>query len=303
MAPLEQVEFQGRHQFLESLGNLAQYWPGCLSPKVRFNPTPHVACARLTPPAPGTTLGLGMATAAGKRTKSTSRAPAQNGTLDLDAILDVVGASSDGVYAVDGRQQITFWSPSAEKILGYKASEALGKYCYEFMLGEDYDRQPFCRRDCPTIVAARRGRGVPAYDICSRTRSGRDIWVNMSIIPSGDKIGSGPVAIHLFRDITDRRLSESLAQETLTAVRGFLESSRAPESDIVKPAPVPNPKLSAREIEVLRRLAQGDGTAELAENLAISVATARNHMDRVMRKLGVHSRLQAVVRATKLGLI
>lgn len=244
-----------------------------------------------------------MATAAGKRAKSTSRASAQNGTLDLDAILDVVGASSDGVYAVDGRQQITFWSPSAERILGYKASEALGKYCYEFMLGEDYDRQPFCRRDCPTIVAARRGRGVPAYDICSRTRSGKDIWVNMSIIPAGDKIGSGPVAIHLFRDITDRRLSESLAQETLTAVRGFLESSRAPESDIVKPAPVPNPKLSAREIEVLRRLAQGDGTAELAENLAISVATARNHMDRVMRKLGVHSRLQAVVRATKLGLI
>lgn len=242
-----------------------------------------------------------MATATRKRAKSKSPEPA--GTLDLDAVLDVIGGSSDGVYAVNAQQQITFWSPSAEKVLGYKASEALGKYCYEFMLGEDYDRQSFCRRDCPTIVAARRGRGVPTYDICSRTKSGKDIWVSMSIIPAGDKMGSGPVAIHLFRDVTDRRLSESLAQETLAAVRGFLENSRLPQSDIVKPAPVPSPKLSAREIEVLRRLAQGDSTAELAENLAISVATARNHMDRVMRKLGVHSRLQAVVRATKLGLI
>ncbi len=242
-----------------------------------------------------------MAKAPGK--EKTAFSAAQNGSAASDALLEVVGASTDGVYAVDGRQRITYWSPSAEKILGYKASEALGKYCYEFMVGEDYDRQPFCRRDCPTIVAARRGRGVPAYDICSRARSGRDVWISMSIIPAGDKIEGGPVAIHLFRDVTDRRRSESLAQETLAAVRGFLESSPASGSEIAKPAPVPNPRLSAREIEVLRRLAQGDGTAELAENLAISVATARNHMDRVMRKLGVHSRLQAVVRATKLGLI
>jgi PAS domain S-box-containing protein len=244
-----------------------------------------------------------MATTNGKRLQPAASDSSESRSGTVDALLDVVGASSDGVYAVNARQEITYWSPSAEKILGYKASEALGKYCYEFMLGEDYDRQPFCRRDCPTIVAARRGRGVPAYDICSRTKAGRDIWVSMSIIPAGDKAADGPVAIHLFRDVTDRRLAESLAQETLAAVRGFLENSHASESDVAKPAPAPNPRLSAREIEVLRRLAQGDGTAELARNLAISVATARNHMDRVMRKLGVHSRLQAVVRATKLGLI
>jgi PAS domain S-box-containing protein len=221
----------------------------------------------------------------------------------VDALLEVVGASSDGVYAVNARQVITYWSPSAEKILGYKASEALGKHCYEFVLGEDYDRQPFCRRDCPTIVAARRGRGVPAYDICSKTRSGRDVWLSMSIIPAGNKNDGGPVAIHLFRDVTDRRLSESLANDTVAAVQGFLAGSNGARGDVSKPAPAPNPGLSAREIEVLRRLSQGDGTAELAENLGISVATARNHMDRAMRKLGVHSRLQAVVRASKLGLI
>ncbi len=244
-----------------------------------------------------------MATAPGKRAKSAPSTAPQNGLLALDALLEVVGASNDGVYAVNAQQEITYWSPSAEKILGYKASEALGKYCYEFMLGEDYDRQPFCRRDCPTIVAARRGRGVPAYDICSRTRSGRDVWVSMSIIPAGNKIDGGPVAIHLFRDVTDRRLSESLANDTVHAVQGFLASSNVVGGDVSKPAPAPNPRLSAREIEVLRRLTQGDGTAELADHLGISVATARNHMDRVMRKLGVHSRLQAVVRATKLGLI
>jgi PAS domain S-box-containing protein len=225
-------------------------------------------------------------------------------TPSNDALLETIGASSDGVYAVDAQQRITFWSPVAEKMMGFDASDALGKYCYEFMLGADYDGQPFCRRDCPTIVAARRGRGVPAYDICSKTKSGSDIWVSMSIIPAGNKAGEGPVAIHLFRDVTDRRRSESLAREMLATVRTFLESSGDEAGDqVARPAPVPSPRISAREIEVLRRLAQGDSTVELAENLSISVATARNHMDRVMRKLGVHSRLQAVVRATRLGLI
>jgi PAS domain S-box-containing protein len=220
-----------------------------------------------------------------------------------DALLRLLASGADGVYAVDDEQRIVYWSPSAEKILGHKASEAVGKFCYEFMLGEDYDRQPFCRRDCPTIVAARRGRGVPAYDICSKTKSGRDLWISVSIIPGDSKTPGGPAAIHLFRDVTDRCLSEALARDTLAAVRGYMESSRPSNGDVARPAPAPNPRLSARELEVLRRLAQGDSTTELAENLSISVATARNHMDRVMRKLGVHSRLKAVVRAARLGLI
>jgi PAS domain S-box-containing protein len=227
----------------------------------------------------------------------------RNGHPEKKVLLDLLAGGADGVYAVDNEQRITYWSPSAEKILGHKAADAIGKYCYEFMLGEDYDRQPFCRRDCPTMVAARRGRGVPAYDICSRTRSGREMWISISIIPAAGRSQDGPVAIHLFRDVTDRRLSEALARQTLDAVRGFMESSRLSGDSVERPAPAPAPRLSARELEVLGRLSQGDSTTELAENLSISVATARNHMDRVMRKLGVHSRLKAVVRAAKLGLI
>ncbi|HSP56139.1 MAG TPA: LuxR C-terminal-related transcriptional regulator [Dehalococcoidia bacterium] len=218
-----------------------------------------------------------------------------------EGFLELLGASCDGVYAVDSNQRITYWSPSAERIMGFQESEVLGRLCYEFMMGEDYDGYPFCRRDCPTIVAARRGQGVPAYDIGSKTNFGAGIWVSMSIVPGGAK--SSAAAIHLFRDITERRRSESLARQTLAAVRGFLDSSPDAGDNVTKPFPAPVPMLSPREVEVLRRLSQGDSTAELAGNLGISMATARNHLDRVMRKLGVHSRLQAVVRATRLGIV
>lgn len=63
------------------------------------------------------------------------------------------------------------------------------------------------------------------------------------------------------------------------------------------------PLLSARELQVLRRVADGVGTTTIADELGLSVHTARNHVRNLMTKLGAHSRVEAVVLATRLGLI
>lgn len=229
--------------------------------------------------------------------------PARRGNRWLATVLGLIGNSLDGVYAVDAKQRIVYWSRSAEQLMGFRASEVLGRFCYEFMLGGDYEGHPFCRRDCPTILAARRGRGVPAYDIHSKTKQGQEVWLNMTIIPVPRRLGGEPVAIHIFRDVTERRRSELLARATITAVRSYLDEKRENVPVEVQSFPAPAPKLTSRELEVLRCLARGDGTAKLAEALGISIATARNHLDRLMRKLGVHSRLEAVVRASRMGLL
>jgi DNA-binding NarL/FixJ family response regulator len=61
--------------------------------------------------------------------------------------------------------------------------------------------------------------------------------------------------------------------------------------------------LTPREHEVLKLLAQGMATIEIATALGISRVTARNHVTRVIEKLGVKTRLQAVLAASHLGLI
>lgn len=60
--------------------------------------------------------------------------------------------------------------------------------------------------------------------------------------------------------------------------------------------------LSAREIEVLALLPTGLTADELAENLVISVNTVRTHLKSIYAKLGVHSRHEAVAKATELDL-
>ncbi len=61
--------------------------------------------------------------------------------------------------------------------------------------------------------------------------------------------------------------------------------------------------LTARELEVLRLLASGTSTMAAAESLGISTATLRAHVQAVLRKLGAHSRLEAVAEAARLGLV
>ncbi len=62
-------------------------------------------------------------------------------------------------------------------------------------------------------------------------------------------------------------------------------------------------RLTKRELEILRLFAEGLGSRDVAQRLSISYVTARNHAQKILVKLGVHSRLAAVARAHAEGLI
>jgi DNA-binding NarL/FixJ family response regulator len=61
--------------------------------------------------------------------------------------------------------------------------------------------------------------------------------------------------------------------------------------------------LTPRQHETLRLLAEGLSTEEIAARLEVTRETARNYIRRLLRALGVRSRLEAVVRGGELGLI
>ena len=61
--------------------------------------------------------------------------------------------------------------------------------------------------------------------------------------------------------------------------------------------------LTARELEVLRLIAEGDSNQTIAEKLVISVSAVKKHTGNIYGKLNVNSRTQAIVRARQLGLL
>lgn len=61
--------------------------------------------------------------------------------------------------------------------------------------------------------------------------------------------------------------------------------------------------LSAREFEVLQRLAQGQSIKEIAQALGLNAKTVANHQSVIKQKLGVETAIQLLTKASQLGLV
>lgn len=114
---------------------------------------------------------------------------------------------------------------------------------------------------------------------------------------------------YLLKDVSAKKLVEAIE----TAARGetFLQPSIAAKvvAELNRQAhsplsiqPLPEP-LTAREIEIVRRMAQGKNNREIAGLLVISEGTVKNHITNILGKLGVRDRTQAVLRAQELRLV
>lgn len=71
-----------------------------------------------------------------------------------------------------------------------------------------------------------------------------------------------------------------------------VQQSSKPESD-----------LTGREMEVLRRIADGKNNREIASELSVSVGTVKNHVQDILIKLSASDRTQAAVNAVRSGLL
>jgi DNA-binding NarL/FixJ family response regulator len=61
--------------------------------------------------------------------------------------------------------------------------------------------------------------------------------------------------------------------------------------------------LTRRQLEVLRLLAEGESTGQIAADLGLSRTTVRNYIANLLAALGVHTRLQAVIAARRAGIL
>jgi two-component system NarL family response regulator len=64
-----------------------------------------------------------------------------------------------------------------------------------------------------------------------------------------------------------------------------------------------NPVLSERELDVLRLMAQGLSNQDIGSALTIGESTVKSHVTRILNKLGVSDRTQAILVAVKRGLV
>ena len=91
-------------------------------------------------------------------------------------------------------------------------------------------------------------------------------------------------------------MTPSIALKTLNLLRNpnLLDSKPLEQEDI---------KLSKRETEILIQLSKGLNYNDISDNLIISPSTVRKHIENIYKKLQVHSKMEAVMKAQKRNLI
>lgn len=220
----------------------------------------------------------------------------------MDSLYEMLENTADGAFVIDEEQRIIFWSRAAQKILGYTPAEVLGQTCYNILRGCDEQGHIVCHHDCHVVVSSLNSNRVSNYDVATRTKSGEMRWVNVSILTFGPGPDTAtPVIVHLFRDATQAKQNEQFIHQMFDAVERWQKTSAPNAQEESEGSPFE--ALTKREREVLSLLAQGHGTADIAESLSISAATVRNHVQSVLHKLQVHSRVEAIAYAFDHGLV
>jgi DNA-binding CsgD family transcriptional regulator len=100
------------------------------------------------------------------------------------------------------------------------------------------------------------------------------------------------------RTEVDISSTQLLEHGSIVGIFGLADPTGEPPA-----APASSADLTPRQLDVLRYVAAGHSTEETARSLGIAIETVRNHLRDLMGRLGVHTRLEAVIRAQELGLV
>jgi PAS domain S-box-containing protein len=197
------------------------------------------------------------------------------------------------VYATDENNRIIAWNRAAEQLFGLPAADAVGKACHVLIGGTDIYGNDFCDHECNVVKMVRSNRIVKRFDMDVRRASGEVIRVHCAILVVPGPSASRFCTIHLLEE----------AEEEAPR-RKSREAISIPDRPVrLPPFPSASVQLTPREQQVLRKLATGAGTREIADSLFISFTTVRTHIRNILDKMGAHSRLEAVLKAMQHNLI
>jgi len=209
-------------------------------------------------------------------------------------LFNVLAETLDGAFAVDRRQRIILWNDAARDILGFESGTVLGRPCHEILGGRDESGCAVCRKGCTISRASLRRKLSPTTDIRVRASRGRWKWINVTtfLVPSRHRESS--LLAHVFRDASQSGGGASRLHGAPAGVVTRRELERLPP---------PLAPLTGTESEVLRLLACGASTDRICSRLHVRRTTVRTHVQHIMEKLGVHTRLEAVASGAWNGLL
>lgn len=182
--------------------------------------------------------------------------------------------SGEAVVAFGSDLRVVSWNAAAEELTGIAADEAIGQPCWLLLRGHSSHGAVLCHRDCSLARYARKGFEIPRQDMTISTKTGpRSVSMSTIVLRAPE-----PLLVHVLQDGVAERVPSHEPGGT-------------------------SARLTPRQRQVIRLLAEGVTARGIADRLGLAETTARNHIRAVLGELGAHSQLEAVARARAQGLV
>jgi len=194
-----------------------------------------------------------------------------------------VNKAREPAFAVDDKNIVVAWNRALGDLLEIDPKRAEKKKLRDVLKANDVYGNRLCGNNCGFHEMALGGEVVHKFtlDVAGEEGQRTRLITSVEVVPEPCNSGH-----HLLFSVQpDRR-------QSWVPENGHIDSGNG--------GPI---ALTQRQKEVLRLLAEGKSTEEIAEGLAISINTVRNHLQNCLITLGSHSRAHAVAQAIRRGLI
>jgi len=218
----------------------------------------------------------------------------------VSRLFDALSNAADGAFAIDDEMRIVYWNKAAERILGFTEGDVTGQFCYQLLQGRDEGRHFICKTQCRVAKLALHSKPVPNYDVHMNTKGGETCRLNMSVFTyQMDGVNDKEIIVHLFHDLNHKDIDEMDLDKLIKVFSRYhdIQHRNGDELDSYRNM------LTSREREILSLLADGHSTSDITQRLSLSTNTVRNHIQHILQKLQVHTRLEAVAIAIKHNLV
>lgn len=214
--------------------------------------------------------------------------------LEEESDLEVIAEAQDGLEALELSRKLCpdliLMDVRLPKMDGLEATRLIKQECLKTSV------LMVTSHENPEYLLEAMRAGAAGYVLKEATQ--QEVVASIREVLDGEFPLDKNLALQLIRRLADEGQKEEAMMAAAPAT-----STKKPLREYSKPPPALAEPLSPRQVEVLGLLVQGYTNQEMAEQLFISVSTAKKHVRQVIEKLKVSDRTQAALRAVELGLL
>lgn len=209
----------------------------------------------------------------------------------LDAI-EIVRLSEVAAVATDSDNRVLACNEAAEELFEHEQARVVGRDFVSVFEPKDTFGNPMRIQSSTLVHLLQDGTPWRNFDCNLKRACGNHQRATISIIVVLGPLPGQCHTVYMIWPVLRRRKADEVIARLLNGA-GYAEKSEGLGAHLRADAGKAS-ILTTRQVEILKLVAAGRATEEIAAELYISPATVRNHIRNILSRLGAHSRVEAV---------